>query len=370
MPHKKKTSEKELLLDFACMIASTKTPTKGIVVGVGDDTAVLRPHPKEDLLVTADILVENRHFRRAWFTGYELGWRLAAVNLSDIASMGGRPLYGILSLALPDGLSVKYVREIEQGVRDHLAHYGAAIVGGNVSGIENTLVSDLTLIGACAKGKAWRRTCRPGKDAIVVAGYLGEARAGLSLLEKSGRALAKGAARAEKSSRALAKGATRAEGPLVRAYKSPVPRLDAAHLLAHGSSTRGGKDRTFATAVHGAIDVSDGFSTDLIHISEAAGAGCEVDPRALPVSAALRAYGKRAGKEPLAMALHGGDDYALILAVDPKQASSVVVRIEKELGIPARIVGRFTKHKGRYELVQDGSRKPFAPGGWDHLSRR
>jgi thiamine-monophosphate kinase len=359
MLHKKKTSEKELLLDFACMIAAKKTPTKGIVVGVGDDTAVLRPHHKEDLLVTADILVENRHFRRAWFTGYELGWRLAAVNLSDIASMGGRPLYGILSLALPEGLPVKYVRDIEQGVRDHLARYGAAIVGGNVSGIESTLVSDLTLIGACARGKAWRRSCRPGKDAIVVAGCLGEARAGLGILEKNARAAGTRAGR----------GAV-ASGSLVQAYKSPVPRLDVAHLLAHGSSTRGGSDRTFATAVHGAIDVSDGFSTDIIHICEASGAGCEVDPRSLPVSAALRAYGKRVGKNALAMAFHGGDDYALILAVDPRQATSVVIRIEKELKVPARIVGRFTKRKGRYELVQDGTRKPFAPGGWDHLSGR
>jgi thiamine-monophosphate kinase len=352
------------------MIAEKKTPTRGIVVGIGDDTAVLRPHPKEDLLVTADILVENRHFKRAWFTGHELGWRLAAVNLSDIASMGGRPLYGILSLALPEGLPVKYVREIEQGVRDHLARYGAAIVGGNVSGIENTLVCDLTLIGACARGKAWRRTCRPGADAIVVAGYLGEAHAGVALLEKSGRAPAGRPARAAKSGRAPAGRRAGVEGPLVHAYKSPTPRLDTAHLLAHGSSTRGGKDRTFATAVHGAIDVSDGFSTDLIRICEAAGAGCEVDPRSLPLSAALRSYCARARKNPYSMALHGGDDYALVLAVDPRQASSVVVRIENELKIPARIVGRFTRHKGRYELVQNGRRVPFAPGGWDHLTSR
>ena len=371
MLHKKKTSEKELLLDFACMIAAKKTPTKGIVVGVGDDTAVLRPHPKEDLLVTADILVENRHFKRAWFTGYELGWRLAAVNLSDIASMGGRPLYGILSLALPEGLSVKYVREMEQGVRDHLAHYGAAIVGGNVSGIESTLVSDLTLIGACARGKAWRRSCRPGKDAIVVAGYLGQAHAGLDLLEKNPRS-----------------------GNLVRAYKKPAPRLDVARLLtgdravrgapkergdrairgeddrAVGKAIHGASDRAGEKAIHGAIDVSDGFSTDLIHICEAAGAGCEIDPRALPVSGALRLHCKRERKDPVAMALHGGEDYALILAVDPKQATSIVIRIERSLGIPARIVGRFTRKAGRYLLVQDGKSVPFSPKGWDHLTHR
>jgi thiamine-monophosphate kinase len=384
MPRKQKTSEKELLIEFARMIAAKKTFTKGIVVGTGDDTAVLRPDPNEDVLVTTDILVENRHFKRTWFTGYELGWRLAAVNLSDIASMGGRPLYGILSLAIPEGLAIDYVREIERGVRDHLARYQAAIVGGNVSGIETTLVCDLTLIGACGKGKAWRRTCRPEKDAIVVAGDLGQAHAGLDLLEKNPRAA--GIDRSRKS--------PRSSGPLIRAYKKPVPRLDVARLLtgdravrgapnargdrairgeddrAIGKAIHGASDRAGEKAIHGAIDVSDGFSTDLIHICEAAGAGCEVDPRALPVSPALRLHCRREKKDPLAMALHAGEDYALILAVDPKQATSVVVRIEQGLGIPARIVGRFTKHTGRYLLVQDGSSTPFSSSGWDHLLSR
>jgi len=359
MPRNQKTSEKELLIEFARMIAAKKTSTKGVVVGVGDDTAVLRPHPNEDILVTTDILVENRHFKRTWLTGYELGWRLAAVNLSDIASMGGRPLYGILSLAVPKGLAIDYVRQIERGVRDHLARYQAAIVGGNVSGIETTLVCDLTLIGACGKGKAWRRACRPGKDAIVVAGYLGQARAGLELLEKNPRA--RGLGLCEKTTRA---------GRLVGAYKKPVPRLDVAQLLAGDRAIRGQGDRAVGKAIHGAIDVSDGFSTDLIHICEAAGAGCEVDPRALPVSPALRLHCKRERKDPLAMALHAGEDYALILAVDPKKATSIVIRIEQALGIPARIVGRFTRKAGSYLLVQDGERVPFSPKGWDHLSRR
>jgi thiamine-monophosphate kinase len=397
MSRKQKTSEKKLLIEFARMIAAKKTSTKGIIVGVGDDTAVVRPDPNEDVLVTTDILVENRHFKRRWFTGYELGWRLAAVNLSDIASMGGRPLYGILSLALPEGLAIDYVRGIERGVRDHLARYDAAIVGGNVSGIEATLVCDLTLIGACKKGQAWRRTCQPGRDAIVVAGYLGQARAGLDLLEKTSRA--RGLGHREKTTRAagidrpgkptrsagidLSGKSTRSAGPLVRAYKNPVPRFDVVRLLAadraiRGGSDRavekaihgGGSDRAVGKAIHGAIDVSDGFSTDLIHICEAAGAGCEVDPRALPVSPALRLHCRREKKDPLAMALHAGEDYALILAVDPKQATSVVVRIEQGLGIPARIVGRFTKHTGRYLLVQDGSSTPFSSSGWDHLLSR
>ena len=336
MPRNPKMSEKELLRYFARMIQARNTSTKGIVIGVGDDAAVIRPDPREDLLVTTDILVENRHFKRRWFTGFELGWRLAAVNLSDIASMGGRPLYGVLSLALPQDLNAAYVRAIERGVRDHLAMYGATIVGGNVSGIESTLVTDLTLIGACAKGKAWRRLCRPGKDSIVVVGHLGQARTGLDLLEKN----------------------SRAAGALVRAYKKPVPRLDVASLL------RGER------AVHGAIDVSDGLSTDVIHICEASGAGCEIDAGALPLSKALRAFCKTRRMDPIPTALHGGDDYALILAVDTRQAAALADRIEHRLDIPARVVGRFTEDTATYVLIREGGRKAFSSQGWDHLSPR
>jgi thiamine-monophosphate kinase len=336
MQRNQKTSEQELLQRFARMIQAKKTPGRGIVVGVGDDAAVIRPNPNEDLLVTTDVLVENRHFKRQWFSGFELGWRLAAVNLSDIASMGGRPLYGVLSLALPSNLAIAYARAIERGVRDHLAACGATIVGGNVSGIESTLVVDLTLIGACARGKAWRRACRPGRDSIVVVGYLGQARAGLDLLEKN----------------------PRASGALVRAYKKPVPRLDVARLLAG------------ERAIRGAIDVSDGLSTDLIHVCEASAAGCEIDAELLPISNALRAFCKRGRADPTSTALHGGEDYALILAVDSRKAADLAGRIEESLRVPARVVGRFTEREGSYVLLGRGGRTAFSSEGWDHLRRR
>jgi thiamine-monophosphate kinase len=336
MPRNPKPSETELIAQFARMIRAKKTPARGVVVGVGDDAAVLRPRAGEDLLVTTDILVEERHFKRAWFTGFDLGWRLAAVNLSDIAAMGGRPLYGLLSFALPADIAVAYVHGVERGVRDHLALFGAAIVGGNVSGIERTLVCDLTLVGACGRGKAWRRTCRPGKDAIVVAGGLGDSRAGLELLGKN----------------------KRATGALVKAYKKPVPRLDVATLLAGDP------------AIHGAIDVSDGFSTDVIHLCEASGAGCEVHAEALPVSGALEASCRRTGADPLSTALHGGEDYALILAVAARRAQATAARIERALGVPSRVVGRFTSSKKSYVLVRGGRREFFTARGWDHLAPR
>ncbi len=331
----RKTTERDLIAAFNRMIRAEHNPSRGVVIGVGDDAAVIRPDPGEDLLVTTDVLVENRHFKRSWLSGFELGWRLAAVNLSDIASMGGRPLYGVLSLALPDDAGANYIRAIERGVRDHLAAYRATIVGGNVSGIESTLVCDLTLIGACAKGRAWKRRCLPGRDSILVVGHLGESRAGLEILERD----------------------PRAAGRLVRAYKKPVPRLDVVRLLAG------------ERAVHGAIDVSDGLSTDLIHICEASRAGCEIEADKIPISQALRAYCRGAGKDPLSLVLNGGEDYALILAVSSARAAPVAEKIEKHLRTPATVIGRFTKTRGAYHLIESGRRTRFAPGGWDHLAR-
>jgi thiamine-monophosphate kinase len=258
--------------------------------------------------------------------------------------MGGRPLYGLLSFAIPEGLDARYVRAVERGVRDHLSLYGASIVGGNVSGIEKTLVCDLTLIGSCARGGAWRRTCRPGRDAIVVAGALGDARAGLDQLSHPPKS--------EQLSRRL-----------IGAFKKPVPRLDVAELLRRDLTNR--RDRT----LHGAIDVSDGLSTDVIHLCEAGGAGCEIFAGRLPISRALTRYCEDRGEDAVDFALAGGEDYALLLAVDENKADTVAGRIKKTLGIPAAVIGRFTKKKRAYHLVElDGSRRTFKPAGWDHLA--
>jgi thiamine-monophosphate kinase len=333
----RKTSERELLKTLARLSRTKKASTRGVVVGIGDDAAVLRPGVERDLLLTTDVLVEGRHFHRDWFEGNELGWRLAAVNLSDIAAMGGRPLYGVLSLALPRGIDIEYVKGIQRGVRDHLAAFGATIVGGNISGIADTIVCDLTLVGWCAKGKAWRRRCRPDRDAVVVVGNLGEARAGLTVLGNNGDW--------EKSKR------------VVQAFKRPKPLLDVAELL---------RDEK---AVRGAIDVSDGFSLDLIRMCEAGKAGVEIEARWLPLSKSLQIFCLEYGKASQRCVLEGGEDYALILSVDRKKAEAVVERIRRRLGVPACVVGYFTGRRGRYELIGDrGRRMPLVARGFDHLA--
>jgi thiamine-monophosphate kinase len=331
----RKLSEDELIGALGRLVRAKKTRTPGVVVGIGDDAAIVRPG-SGDLLLTTDGLVEGRHFRREWFTGRELGWRLAAVNLSDIAAMGGRPLYGLLSLAVPDAVLPSFVTDIERGVQDHLARYGATIVGGNLSGIDQTLVCDLTLVGSVPRGKAWRRRCVPG-DAIVVAGILGEAAAGLHVV------------RPEDANQRFRR--------LVQAYKNPTPLLDVADVLKREKG------------VHGVIDVSDGFSTDLIRMCRASKAGCEVEAQRIPVSEMLITFCDNLARAALQLALHGGDDYALIVSVDAKKADALVRSITKKTGVLAARVGHFTRAAGKYTLVDErGQKTAFTPGGWDHFT--
>jgi thiamine-monophosphate kinase len=177
-----------------------------------------------------------------------------------------------------------------------------------------------------------------------VAGALGDARAGLDQLSHPPPS--------ERLSRRL-----------IGAFKKPVPRLDVADLLRRDVSTR--RDRT----VHGAIDVSDGLSSDVIHMCEAGGGGCEIFADRLPISSALARYCDDRGVEAVEFALAGGEDYALILAVDAKKAEDVAGRIRKALAIPAAVIGRFTRRPGTYHLLEpDGSRRAFKPAGWDHLA--
>ncbi|MFH1755860.1 MAG: thiamine-phosphate kinase [Candidatus Latescibacterota bacterium] len=336
--HTKRPNEQELISAITRIVANRTQRAENVVVGIGDDAAVVRCKKDQHLILTTDIQVENIHFRRDWFTGGELGWRLAAVNLSDIAAMGGRPLYALLSLACPNDVEAAYIKAVEKGVAMHLRKYGAEIIGGNISASGKHLVCDLTLIGDSPSKNVWQRRCRPGRDAILLVGAIGSARAGLAHIEKPG--------------------SKHSYRPLVRAYKKPRPLLEVADLL------RGD------TAVHGAIDVSDGFSTDLIRICDNAGAGCEVDEAALTIERSLIRFCQERAEDPVRWALQGGEDYALILSVAAGRAQALAAHVRERLGLAASVAGRFTARKGRYELLDAaGKRKKFTATGWDHLAR-
>ncbi len=327
----RKVSEDQLIASLARVIERASVKPKGLTLGPGDDAAIVRGPGLEDYVVTEDVLVEGRHFETRWFKGRELGWRLAAVNLSDVAAMNAMPRFAMISLVVPAGIADRYVREIERGVVAHLARYGAAVIGGNISSTDGPLTLNLTLIGVCDRGKAWRRRARAG-DAIVLVGDVGRAAAGLSLLKQR-----------------------RLGFPgLVAAYKKPIPLLAVTRAL-HNDK-----------AITGAMDISDGLSTDLIRMCRKNQLGCDIETP--PVRRDLGMFLKKFKKDPVEWTLAGGEDYGLLLSVRPRDVNRICARIRARGGASVATLGHFTRIPESYRLIgQSGKPKKFSATGWDHL---
>ena len=322
----------------------------GVVVGPGDDAAVLRPHVGHDLVVTTDTFVEGRHFRRELLSPTELGARFAAANLSDLAAMAARPCWATLALVLPESWSAAAMQAFEHSCARALAADGAAIVGGNLSS-GDTFSATLTLIGQAPRGEAWLRSGARDGDVIAVTGVPGSAAAFTAL-----------ALWGSPPSR------ERVPVPLVERFVAPASQVALASVLA-GTG-----------AVHAAIDISDGLAADLGHVGEASGLGATIEAEALPADEALRAAARQlsawAGQErgvlPAAetgvrshLILGPSDDYELLLAIDPA-GFEACVRLAEGAGATLTAIGRFTSERG-LRLVSGGATTPITPHGWDHF---
>src|SRR5512138_1372885 len=246
----------------------------GVLVGPGDDAAVVRAPPGEDLVATVDAVVEGVHFD-ARFAPADVGWKALAVNLSDLAAMGARPLHALVALGLPPGTPAATVAGIARGLGACARAHGTAIAGGNVTRASDLSVT-VTVLGAVPEGRALLRAgARPG-DLVAVTGTVGDAALGRT----------PGAARA-----------------LALRQRRPTPRLAAGRAL--------------AGIARAAIDVSDGLVQDLGHVCAASGVGARIGAADLPLSAAYRRAARRLA-DPLAAALGGGEDYELVVAIAPR----------------------------------------------------
>jgi thiamine-monophosphate kinase len=292
----------------------------GVLLGAGDDTAVLRGQGR--LLLTCDVHLEGRHFLSRWISPPLAGRRVVVSNVSDVAAMGGEPVAALLSLALPPGDPVRVLFGIVQGVAAALEEVGGRLVGGNLASTPGPRVLDLTLVGRLP-GRPWLRSGGRAGDDLLLVGFPGRAAAGLELL------------------------GSRRGGPRVlrEAYLRPV------HRLAEARRLRG------LRGVHAAIDVSDGLLLDLSRLCEASGVGASLDSEAVGADPVLgRFFG--AGEKVLARVLGPSDDYALLLAVAP----SATPRVLERLGQVARRIGRLEAARG---IRMDGQR--LDPKGWDHF---
>jgi thiamine-monophosphate kinase len=302
-------------------------PRTDILLGIGDDAAVVRV-PKS-LLLTTDILVEDEDFRRAVHPPRLLGRKALNVNLSDIAAMGGRPLHALVGMAMPGDVEERWLRLFMAGFRSAAREAGVALVGGDLSRAEKIMIS-VTVTGE-AKSPVTRSGARPG-DWVFVSGTLGDAAQGFQLLE-TGRL----------------QGEKRGAGPLIRAFLDPAPRLELGELLAR---------KKLASAM---IDISDGMSVDLAHVCAESRVGAEIEASLIPLSAAL----KRFAKDPLDMALDGGEDFELLFTVRPAKLASVVAMASE---FKLKRIGRITAGKTIFLVTPDKKKKPLRAGGFEHFS--
>jgi thiamine-monophosphate kinase len=304
-----------------------------LIIGIGDDAAAYFPD-NEIQLVTVDSLVQDVHFSLSYMSWQELGCKSIAVNLSDIAAMGGFPRYALVSLGLPPDTEVENIIELYSGMFDIARKFGLAIVGGDTVSSLFVFVS-VTVIGSAGdrkRGMLRRSAAKPG-DKIAVTNSLGASAGGLKMLQEG------------------LKFAPKYAKQLRQAHLLPNPRVNEGQILV-------------AMGVKCGMDVSDGLIGDLAHICAESKVGARINVDLVPVSPSVSAC---FGESGLEMALTGGEDYELLFTAGPQIMNKVI----KAMPCPVTVVGEITaENTGKVKLV-DNSGKPFSINktGWDHFSK-
>jgi thiamine-monophosphate kinase len=302
----------------------------GVITGIGDDCAVLRPVAgqgrKQDTLVTTDFSLEGIHFRRDWHTAESVGHRCLARGLSDIAAMGGEPVAAFLSLALPHNLPQSWVTGFLRGLTRLAEKFGVVLAGGDTAESPDGILADIIVIGSVPEGEAVLRSGARAGDRIYVSGQLGGSAAAISELRR-------------KPKRKLSP-----EGH--RRHFFPEPRIELGRTL---------RKRGLASAM---IDISDGLSTDLAHICQESGVGAEIEAEAIPRAS----VGSPRHEVELEFALHGGEDYELLFTAPRGR------RIPSQIGgVPLARIGRITRGRKVVLRNREGGDLELQARGWEHF---
>ncbi|MFO7708336.1 MAG: thiamine-phosphate kinase [Desulfobacterales bacterium] len=315
------------------------TRPQEVVRGIGDDAAAFRTDGRLLSLITTDMLVERVHFLREAISGRDLGHKSLAVNLSDIAAMGGIAREAFVAIAIPDDCALPYLEELFWGMKELAKAQAVNILGGDTTRSAADLVITVTVYGVVAEAQILTRdAARPG-DVVFSTGFLGDSRAGLQLILD----------RAPADTPALK--------ALLAAHRRPTPHLAEGRFLAG------------RPGVHAAIDVSDGLSSDIAHIAEESRVGARIFADKIPVSENLAEYCRRFGRSPLDIALAGGEDYTLLATAAAEAAGDIAREFEKTFGRRLYAIGEITDGPP-LELLEAGGRvTPLAPTGWDHFKR-
>jgi thiamine-monophosphate kinase len=306
-----------------------------LVVGMGDDAAVVEPARNALEVITTDACVDGVHVDRTIMPPGAIGARALAMNLSDLAAMGASPRLATLSLLLPPAFAVADLDALVDGVGAMAAAHGLTVVGGNLAQSPGPLVLDVMALGTVGRRRVLTRGgARPG-DHVYVSGTVGAARAGLQQLH--------------------AGGAPDRESPTMGRYVWPEPRVRLGVLL--------GKAR----AASACMDLSDGLADALEQVAEASGVAIEIDTAALPIAPETRAWFEAAGVDPVTAAVAGSDDYELLFTVPPRKHGRLrhVTALEKK--VPVTRIGIVKAGAG--VRLKVGDRLEPLPPGYSHFGR-
>jgi len=300
-----------------------------MLVGIGDDAAVVEPERNRVEVLSVDALVDRVHFDRRFTRPAAIGHRALAANLSDLAAMGATPRLALLSLALPLTLGVEEFDSMISGLAGLASRYRVAVAGGNLTRIDGPLVIDITVVGTVKRRQVLTRGGARAGDELYVTGSIGAAAAGVEVL-KAGAAAA----------------------TCIERYQFPEPRLRIGSLL--------GRNRA-ATAC---LDLSDGLSEAVRQLAEASGVGAWIDSDALPIDAEARRWFTGSGRDAAIEAITGGDDYELLFAVRPRTRGRLKAA-ERRGDVPLTRIGRCTADR-TVVLHRDGIDRPM-PRGYRHF---
>lgn len=291
---------------------------------IGDDAAVLSPKLGYEWVITTDLLIDGVHFSDRTTSPIDVGWRAAAVNLSDLAAMGANPIGLTLGLALPATLAWSTLADIYTGITQCLGQYGGVILGGDITR-SNTLMISVTALGEVRPTEKILRSAAQVGQVLVATGWHGAARAGLEKLIQPSWGIN------------LSESETMA---LIQAHQRPHPRLDVINLI---------RSWPFSCAIAG-MDSSDGLADAVLQLCRASQVGAVIEGDRIPIHPALKHTPSLSPSQALDWALYGGEDFELVLALEPTLASALVAQI----GNGAAIFGEITQDPAI--LLREGDR--------------
>ena len=315
-----------------------------VLIGPGDDAAAVQPGPGMTTLLTTDTFVEGVDFDVEFSTWRQIGWKSMAANLSDIAAMGGAPGHALTTLCLPAHRDVKDVEALYDGFRDVARHSSESlsIVGGDLSSTDGPTVISITLTGEAEKERLLRRGGARVGDTLCVTGHLGASETGLRLLQS-------------------ARGRTDATGWLglyadtLSRHRTPVPRVREGSMLARSGW------------VHAMIDVSDGLSSDTLHLCRNSGVGVIMDGTAVPVAEETRLAMEELRADPVRTVLESGEEFELLCAVDPARVESLAIELAGRTGTTLTPIGEIVPVDRGCTRTGDTGTHPLRPEGYEHF---